>query len=132
MALLGCGKHQAAQTSPPAPPADSVVAVDSSAQNPAIPAGVPGDPPPEVRAKTVSRPSPQVQSRTDNVIRQTVVGIVEPTMTAQLQRFVAQKGRLPDNFAEFANTRLDTVPRPPEGMRWVIDAATAEVKAVPK
>jgi len=63
MALLGCGKHQAAQTSPPAPPADSVVAVDSSAQNPAIPAGVPGDPPPEVRARGQNCRHPLRRSR---------------------------------------------------------------------
>src|ERR1041384_4009857 len=120
MALIGCGKHQAAQTTQPAPQADSVASVDSPAQNPASPAGVPGDPPPEVRARTVSRPSPQTQSRPENVIRESVVGEVNHALTQQLHLFIAQKGRMPDNFTEFANTRLDTVPRPPEGMRWVI------------
>src|SRR5260221_5512293 len=111
--LFGCGKRQ--------PQEDGAGAVDSSAQSPSTPSSVAADPPREVRAKTVSRPTPQVLSRTENVIRQSVSGMVEPSMTAQLQAFVAQKGRLPDNFAEFANTKLDTVPRPPEGMRWVID-----------
>ena len=132
MALIGCGKHQAVQTTQRAPPADNVAAVDSPAQNPAIPAGVPGDPPPEVRAKTVSRPSPQIQSRTENVIRESVVGEVNSALTAQLHLFIAEKGRMPDNFAELANTRLDTVPRPPEGQLWVIDASALQVKAVKK
>ena len=122
--VVGCGKRP--------PQAGEAAAIDSPAKNSATAPSVPGEPPPEVRARTVSRPAPEIQSRTANVIREGVVGVVEPSMTAQLQAFVAQKGRMPDNFAEIANTRLDTVPRPPEGMRWVIDGATAEVKAVPK
>ena len=113
--LAGCGKRQ--------PQAEGAAAPTAS---------VPRDPAAEVRAKTVSRPTPEIQSRTANVIRESVVGVVEPSMTAQLQAFVAQKGRMPDNFAEFAHTRLDTVPRPPEGMTWVIDATAMQVKAVPK
>ena len=115
LVLLGCGKRQ--------PQAEEAAATAASG---------PGDPAAEVRAKTVSRPTPEIQSRTANVIRESVVGVVEPSMTAQLQAFVAQKGRMPDNFAEFAHTRLDTVPRPPEGMSWVIDGAAMQVKAVPK
>ena len=115
LVLFGCGKRQ--------PQAEGAAATG---------ANVPGDPAAEVRAKTVSRPTPEIQSRTANVIRESVVGVVEPAMTAQLQAFVAQKGRMPDNFAEFAHTRLDTVPRPPEGMQWVIDGAAMQVKAVPK
>ena len=115
LVLFGCGKRQ--------PQADGAAANSAS---------VPGDPAAAIRAKTVSRPTPEIQSRTANVIRESVVGVVEPAMTAQLQAFVAQNSRMPDNFAEFAHTKLDTVPRPPEGMTWVIDGVAMQVKAVPK
>ena len=115
LVLLGCGKRQ--------PQAEGAAATSAS---------VPGDAAAAIRANTVSRPTPEIQSRTANVIREGVVGVVEPSMTAQLQAFVSHAGRMPDNFAEFAHTKLDTVPRPPEGMTWVIDGAAMQVKAVPK
>lgn len=57
-----------------------------------------------------------------------VQGPVHQFMTEQLRIFVAQKGRMPENFAEFANTRMDSVPRPPSGFHWAIDSSTTEVK----
>ena len=131
LVLIGCSKRPP-QANQPAPQPEGVAAGDLPVQNPATAASVPPDPPPEVRARTVSRPSPAIQSRTDNIIRDSVVGEVNSSLTAQLQLFIAQKGRLPDNFAEFANSRLDSVPRPPEGKRWVIDAGALQVKAVKK
>jgi hypothetical protein len=42
-----------------------------------------------------------------------------------------RNGRLPDNFAEFVNSSLDSIPRPPEGKKWVIDIDSMQVKAAP-
>lgn len=56
--------------------------------------------------------------------------MVHGFMTQQLRIFVQQKGRLPQNFAEFASARMDSVPRPPEGFHWAIDERTVEVKLV--
>ena len=72
-----------------------------------------------------------VAARADNYVRQNVDGQVDAFLTEQLQTFIQQKHRFPDSFAEFALMRLDSVPRPPEGKRWVIDSASLQVKAVP-
>lgn len=57
-------------------------------------------------------------------------GKVDPFLTKQLRAFVQQKGRLPTDFGELARTTLDSRPRTPAGMTWVIDPTTQEVKAV--
>ncbi len=57
-------------------------------------------------------------------------GQVDPFLTQQLRAFVRQKGRLPADFGELARTSLDSRPRAPAGMKWVIDPTTQEVKAV--
>jgi hypothetical protein len=57
-------------------------------------------------------------------------GQADPFLTQQLRVFIEQKGRLPADFAELARTSLDSRPRAPAGMKWVIDAATREVKLV--
>jgi hypothetical protein len=57
-------------------------------------------------------------------------GEVNEFLTTQLRLFIQQQRRLPADFAEFARARLDSVPRPPEGKKWVIDRATQTVKAV--
>jgi hypothetical protein len=79
----------------------------------------PGEPPPNY-----------VTATAENKPAENVAGIVDPFLTQQLQIFIQQKQRLPEDFAELARTRLDSVPRPPEGKKWVIDKATRQVKAV--
>jgi hypothetical protein len=59
-----------------------------------------------------------------------VDGQPDAFLSEQLRTFIQQKHRFPESFAEFAMTRLDSIPRPPEGKRWVIDAASIQVKAV--
>jgi len=78
-----------------------------------------GEPPPNYVAATA-----------ENKPAENVVGIVDPFLTQQLQIFIQQKQRLPEDFAELARARLDSVPRPPEGKKWVIDKSTKQVKAV--
>lgn len=51
-------------------------------------------------------------------------------MTAQLKKFVAEKGRLPNSFLEFAGAKLDAIPRAPQGFAYEIDPVTVEVKLV--
>jgi hypothetical protein len=52
-------------------------------------------------------------------------------MTGLLRSFVQKNGRMPQNFYEFSLKGMDTIPRPPDGKRWVIDATDMQVKAVP-
>jgi hypothetical protein len=114
MALLITGCHKSAPQATPAPVSDAAA---SNASDPA-------SPPPPV-------PTPSVAARSENNLQQNAAGEVNDFMTRQLAIFIQQKGRLPVNFAEFANTRLDGVPRPPAGMKWVIDGATRQVKVAP-
>jgi hypothetical protein len=57
-------------------------------------------------------------------------GLVHVFMTTQLRKFIQETGRLPTDFSEFSSARLDSVPFPPDGMKYAIDYATLEVKAV--
>ena len=72
-----------------------------------------------------------VTSAAENKPAENVAGEVNAFLTEQLAIFIRQQQRLPTDFAELARTRLDSVPRPPEGKKWVIDTATRQVKAVP-
>ena len=75
-------------------------------------------------------PSPTVAARAENGLGLNVEGETDPFLTAELQNFIQQKNRLPVSFAEFAGLRLDSIPRPPAGKKWVIDRADLQVKAV--
>jgi hypothetical protein len=97
----------------------------------APPANVTGQPQsPDASASATAPVAPVVAARTENGVRENLVGEVNPILTAQLHIFVQQKGRLPQSFNEFVNARLDSVPRPPAGKRWAIDSSSSEVKAV--
>jgi hypothetical protein len=76
-------------------------------------------------------PTPAVQARAENNVRQSAEGEVDPFLTSELKKFVAKNHRLPQTFSEFASSQLDSVPRPPAGKKWVIDAASVQVKAAP-
>ena len=67
---------------------------------------------------------------TPNEPPQPLDGPADPGMTEQLRIFIQERGRLPTDFGEFSRARLDSVPRVPQGMRWVIDPTTQEVKLV--
>jgi hypothetical protein len=60
-----------------------------------------------------------------------VAGTVDEFMTGQLRIFIQEKGRLPRDFSEFAGARMDSVPRTPAGMVWVIDNENQQVKLAP-
>jgi hypothetical protein len=89
------------------------------------------EPPAGEAVQKPSEPPPNyVTAAAQNAPAENVTGEVNPFLTQQLQIFIQQKQRLPEDFAELARTRLDSVPRPPEGTKWVIDKATRQVKAV--
>jgi len=77
-------------------------------------------------------PSAAITTRAENQVREAVVGEADPFLTTQLRQFVTKRGRLPQSFNEFARQALDSVPNPPPGKKWAIDAGTQEVKAVAK
>jgi hypothetical protein len=82
-------------------------------------------------AEPLPPPPQKVAANADNYVRENVTGAVDPNLTVQLRSFVQKYGRLPQSFTEFANRGLDSMPRPPEGCKWVIDAPNQQVKSVP-
>jgi hypothetical protein len=130
MAFMGCKKKQ---------PASQGLA----SQAPASESGPPGDEParsgvastaasasPGQKTKPAPPPPAYVTARAQNILGHSVQGEVDTFLTQQLQAFVKKNNRWPENFAEFATTTLDSIPRPPEGKKWVIDLDTSQVKAV--
>jgi hypothetical protein len=113
----GCHKSDAPAGQQPA----------SATDNSAAPAPEPSSATP---LPPVPAPNPNVVARTENAVQANVAGEVNEFLTQQLRVFIQQQGRLPQTFAEFARARLDNVPRPPPGTKWVIDSASQEVKAV--
>jgi hypothetical protein len=117
LAVVACKKKpgpSAGAGQPPATPETTGQA--APARPPAAPAAAP---PPRV-----------VTANAQNQVQQNVSGDVSAFLTQQLGIFVREKGRLPQSFAELAAARLDSMPRPPQGKKWVIDAADQQVKAV--
>jgi hypothetical protein len=87
---------------------------------------------PAAAGAAVETPAPRyVTAVAENKPAAYAAGEVNAFLTEQLRIFVQQKQRLPADFAELARVRLDSVPRPPEGRKWVIDTTTREVKAMP-
>ena len=116
-ALFGCHKKEGE--------------VVNQAQNPSD-LGMPVKSAPGGKAAESLPPAPlKVTANADNYVRENVTGTVDPNLTAQLRNFVQTYGRLPQTCTEFANRGLDSMPRPPEGSKWVIDAPNQQVKAVP-
>jgi hypothetical protein len=116
----GCHKSGVA-TAVPSESSSATNALDTQAETANGPVAPPEPPQP---------PSREVLARAENNARQAVVGEVDAVLTAELRAFFQQKNRLPATFAEFARARLDSVPRPPAGKKWVIDSENLEVKAV--
>jgi hypothetical protein len=100
--------------------------VTSASQVPGSDATIAGQP-----TAPLPPPSKAVAANAENNVRENVAGEVDQFLTSQLKIFVQDKGRLPGSFAEFARARLDSIPRPPAGTKWVIDAPTQPVNAMP-
>jgi len=127
--LVGCHKKQVASAGQQPAPTDSAAPEVSSGQPQEQVATTPRPAPPP---KALPPPPLSISTRADNYVRDNVVGEVDASLTAELRNFIEKKSRMPQSFAEFANVRLDSVPTPPEGKKWVIDGANLQVKAVAK
>jgi len=124
--FAACHKKQpptADTTTTPNPDIPSATATTTPADQPQ------GQP---VSTTPLPPPTPVVKANAENSIQAGVNGQVDPFLTSQLRIFMNQKGRLPQSFTEFAAARLDSMPTPPTGMKWVIDSADGQVKAVQK
>lgn len=110
-----CGKSEKA--APAAASAAATPAVTEAQPAPAI-----ASPPAAVNSRKAPKPPQTVSPE--------LIGTVHQFMTEQLHVFILQKGRMPTSFGEFANARMDSVPRPPPGLMWAIDNNTKEVKLI--
>jgi hypothetical protein len=131
----GCKKKDSASPATAASSGQTNVTAAVSAPAPEQPSdSPPGYIPPVAPPKsTVPTPPPRfVTANADNMVRENVSGTVDGFLTQQLRTFIQQKNRMPESFSEFVSARLDSLPRAPEGKRWVIDGASLEVKAVAK
>ncbi len=81
-------------------------------------------------APTAATTTNETSSTSATATTKPLDGEVDPFLTQQLRAFVQQKGRLPTDFGELARTSLDSRPRAPAGIKWVIDPTSLEVKAV--
>ena len=108
----------------------AVLALSACSKKSASPPTTGEQKPGEVPVATPLPPPPKyIATTARNAPDQNVAGEVNAFLTQQLRIFIREKGRLPESFTELARARLDSVPRPPEGRKWVIDAASREVKA---
>jgi hypothetical protein len=117
LALVGCHKKEAEVVNQSQNPSDLGTPVKAASDGKA--------------AQPLPPPPPKVSANADNYVRENVTGQVDPNLTGQLRSFIQKYGRLPQSFTEFANRGLDSMPRPPEGCKWVIDAPNQQVKSVP-
>ena len=108
--LVGCHKKEAAPANSGAPE----TAAGPASQQP---------------AKPLPPPPKYVTANAQNAPAENVAGEVNAFLTEQLRIFIREKGRMPESFTELARVRLDSIPHPPAGKKWVIDNATKEVKA---
>jgi len=131
-ALVGCKKKQTAALETPAPAPATETAAEATP--PADGAAAQPEQPVQIvrteKPKPLPPPPQYISLRAENALRQGVSGTVDPFLTQQLRIFVEKNHRMPESFHEFVNTRLDSIPRPPEGTKWVIDTATLQVKSV--
>ena len=128
LATAACAKKKstAPEAAAPSTAVENVAAPDSSAEPAA------NEPAPIRRRAAPATPVPQAAPAQASGVDEALVGAVHTFMTAQLKKFIEEKGRIPKDFSEFASSRMDSVPRPPAGMKFVIDETTQEVKVVRK
>src|SRR5258708_7515634 len=107
MGLAGCGKKE--------PPAGA----DGAVANTPEPAAAPAAGEPAAPSAPAGQPQPTPPPSAGNA-GEAVAGTVDEFMTGQLRIFIQERGRLPKDFPEFAGAGMDSVPRTPAGMVWVI------------
>jgi len=127
--LSGCGKKAAPAAS------DQQLAPEQAAQiesqyilptNQAAPA-TPADSATHPARTAQAQPAQAAQP-----IQQRLQGAIHAQLTVKLRMYIEKNGRLPDSFAEFVNSTMDSAPPAPDGMKFVIDPADKAVKVVKK
>lgn len=88
-------------------------------------------PPPEVALEMEAQFAAPANPNAET-IQERLQGAVHPQMTELLHKFVQTYGRLPEDWYEFSNRMMDSVPAAPPGMRYEIDPADKSVKVVLK
>ena len=88
-------------------------------------------PSPEAAAAIETQFVPSTNQAADT-IQERLNGTVHPELTMRLHLFIEKYGRFPENFYEFSNTSMDSVPPLPPGMKFEIDEVDKSVKAVKK
>ena len=131
IALVGCGKKDggaAATEGQPTPEQaakiESEYILPTKQTDPA--AAVAANPPQDGAPAKPPRAQPVVP------IQQRLQGAIHAQLTIQLRRYMEKNGRAPDNFSDFVNATMDSVPEAPEGMKFAIDATDGTVKVVKK
>jgi len=125
--LCGCGKKAASAAAGAAQPTPEQTAqIESEYLLPTNngASAQAADAPRAQRPPNARQPAKPVQER--------LQGAIHAQLTLQLRMFIEKNGRVPENFSEFANTAMDTVPLAPDGMKFVIDPADRTVKVVKK
>ena len=125
----GCSKKEAAAPAE----AGAAQAEGGTAAAPAQPANAPAQMSTKDAQKALwgdKKSNSKQPAAAPTVINQPIQGEVHAFMTSQLRVFLQQKGRMPNDFSEFTSARMDSVPFPPPGKRYVIDAQTVTVKIV--
>ena len=127
--LSGCGKKTAPTASEPQLTPEQATQIESQyilPTNQAAPA-TPAD-----SATHPARTAPAQPAQAAQPIQQRLQGAVHAQLTVQLRMYIEKNGRLPDSFAEFVNSTMDSAPPAPDGMKFVIDPADKAVKVVKK
>lgn len=133
IALVGCGKKGADSVATDGQPTpeqaaqiESEYILPTKQTDPAAAVAAPALPQDGAAAKP-----PQVQQPVAP-IQQRLQGAIHAQLTIQLRRYIEKNGRMPDNFSEFVNATMDSVPEAPNGMKFAIDPTDGTVKAVKK
>ncbi|MEO8427880.1 MAG: hypothetical protein ABI651_12290 [Verrucomicrobiota bacterium] len=126
--MAACSKKKltAPEAAAPSTAVENAAAPDSSTEPAA------NEPAPRARRAAPPTPVSQAAPAQASSVDEALVGAVHTFMTAQLKKFIGEQGRMPKDFSEFAGSRMDSVPRAPAGMKFVIDETTQEVKVVKK
>jgi|SRR5437667_3360996 len=129
-ALCCCGKkHRASSETSPQPTPEQAAQIEAEYILPANKAASATQP-------TAANPSP-AQPRPNvaqpvQPIQERINGAIHAQLTVQLRMYIEKKGRMPQDFSEFANSAMDSVPLAPEGMKFVLDPVDRTVKVVKK
>lgn len=108
----------------------TLTACKKKAEAPPPATNAPAAPAPAPTAQPLPPPPRHIEAAAQNAPQAAAAGEVNPFLTEQLRIFVQQYRRMPTSFTELATKRLDSIPGPPPGTRWVIDSSTMQVKAV--